>query len=517
MIEDIDYLYGHAVQETSQLYIDSASRDRRRDPHPSSYCVDLPVPFHNVYGLEILDASIPRTMYSIDAPNDGVVVLRARPEIAGEGDYEHVQLARRDYTISTLINELSDRLSQLNIAVSGVSVPPEAASRVQFSAQDPFAFDMDASTAAEALGFDEHASPAPADAAYVAERRTSQPLNKRIYGSSMQSTSISNVILGTVVSSQHAWPLSAATFAAQRLAPQGLRQALRSVLVWASSADGSPLPAGARLTWQIRSDEGGSPAPQPIATGSLYASGDGSAPLSGSVLDGDQWSLTWLQSGATYWLLVSDPDAASRAGGPAAVHFHPAAPSAPSQDGLYSVPQEGQLTPLGGAGAALVAQLQLAAKSFSIAAPGMVSMVGQRFILLRCPEIEQHLYGSQAYARFNPGQALFRLGVVGYAENRLDFFNVKYREFHPIARLSRLSFRFELPDGSLYDFKGVNHHLLVVVKYWMPRRKPQFVGSILNPNYDPDFMVSFGNRQALQEEGAGLYGDDDRDRVTITR
>ena len=116
-------------------------------------------------------------------------------------------------------------------------------------------------------------------------------------------------------------------------------------------------------------------------------------------------------------------------------------------------------------------------------------------------------YRSLAYSKYNLGLAKFRLGVVGYSENRLDFSKVPLREFHPIGKLSRLTLRFETPSGNLYDFKGVNHNITLSIHYLEPIQKVKFKQSILNPNYQGDF-IGYRFREDDQE---GDSDDQDED------
>jgi hypothetical protein len=127
-------------------------------------------------------------------------------------------------------------------------------------------------------------------------------------------------------------------------------------------------------------------------------------------------------------------------------------------------------------------------KSFVITPPGFLSLVGDRFIILRCPEIERNIFGSMAFGNHSPGIALFKMGCVGYSDSRFDFSTVDYKEFHPIGKLPKLTLRFERIDGTLYNFKSVNHHLLVVVKHYVARKVGGFKHSTLNPNYVTNFL-----------------------------
>ena len=69
-IEDINYLKNNSIKQNYTFLIDSTDRDRDKYPNPNKYVVDFTVPFKNVIGMEIIDASIPRTMYNIDYENN---------------------------------------------------------------------------------------------------------------------------------------------------------------------------------------------------------------------------------------------------------------------------------------------------------------------------------------------------------------------------------------------------------------------------------------------------------------
>lgn len=125
---------------------------------------------------------------------------------------------------------------------------------------------------------------------------------------------------------------------------------------------------------------------------------------------------------------------------------------------------------------------------WTVAAPGVVNLTGVRYILLRCPEIESHMHSSFAYGRFCPGIGLFKLSTnQETVQQRLDFVNFVKKPFHPIGRLKKMTFRFELPNGGLYDFKGVDIFMLMQIKYYAPQGSLA-TQSLLNPAYDPDYV-----------------------------
>jgi hypothetical protein len=138
--------------------------------------------------------------------------------------------------------------------------------------------------------------------------------------------------------------------------------------------------------------------------------------------------------------------------------------------------------------------------TFTIQAPGIVNLLGNRYIILRCKEFEDHLLGSHAYTKYSPGIGLFKLAAANndITHLRFDFVNLVRKPFHPIGKVSKLTIRFETQEGNTYDFKGVNHQLLFVMKYLVPSQKVKFAKSLLNPNYDPDFIKYMSNSRTIE-------------------
>lgn len=127
-----------------------------------------------------------------------------------------------------------------------------------------------------------------------------------------------------------------------------------------------------------------------------------------------------------------------------------------------------------------VEKMRLCDGEFRLTTPGVVNMTGERFVRVRCPEIEEYMNRSVVCSS---GIALVKLG------DNNDFKPIKTQTFFPIGKLNRLTFRFERRDGGLYDFKGVNNTLVVVVRYMVPFTDLAFQ-SELNPNYSPDVVIT---------------------------
>lgn len=137
---------------------------------------------------------------------------------------------------------------------------------------------------------------------------------------------------------------------------------------------------------------------------------------------------------------------------------------------------------------------------YIVTAPGIYSLIGDRYTILRCPEIEQHLYRSRAFERYTMGLGKFKLSALGYDnETSMDFTKLPMREFHPIGKLTHMSFRFERPDGQLYNFKGINHTLTFAIKYYEPADDKEFTNYQLNPDYNPNFMEYIQNQESSDE------------------
>jgi len=140
-------------------------------------------------------------------------------------------------------------------------------------------------------------------------------------------------------------------------------------------------------------------------------------------------------------------------------------------------------------------------------APGMMYLLGSKYLLVRCPEIEQHLYRSLAYTKYTTGLAKIRINSYGYNDEKTSFLKVPTREFHPIGKLSKITLRFETETGALYNFKGVNHNLVFAIYYYEPKQENIVKNSILNPDYNPNIL----NYLYKQEEQEGESDEEDED------
>lgn len=150
-------------------------------------------------------------------------------------------------------------------------------------------------------------------------------------------------------------------------------------------------------------------------------------------------------------------------------------------------------------------------ENFYLKSPGVVNLASENYIVLRCDEIESHLRGSYNIMNdISPGLAVINIDVQGYAQTKNEFISVKYKEFHPIGKLNSLNFRFiRKSDGELYDFKNVNVHFLLSIKFYRPKQQTFFQQSILNTDYDPNYLGYLKRTFEAEEEDS--TDDDDID------
>ena len=125
---------------------------------------------------------------------------------------------------------------------------------------------------------------------------------------------------------------------------------------------------------------------------------------------------------------------------------------------------------------------------YKVTSPGIVYFIGNKYIIMRCTEIEEHLYRSLSYSKNTLGLAKFRVDNVGLNNERLTITKLPVREFHPIGKLSKITLKFETNSGSLYDFKGVNHNIVFAIYYYEPTQMKTVEKSILNPQYKMNYI-----------------------------
>ena len=355
-IEDINYLKKNSIRQYYTFLVDSKDRNRRVYPEPAEYSIEFTTPFKNIIGLEVLDVSVPKTMYNIDVNNNKLYFYLATDgnnniniiydeegnEIYDKSIFTYIELEPGDYKTTTFIDALRILIKQVTgekLDILSVSTPSDLTNSIYFISQYPFILDMHRSTMAEVLGFDLYTNEKENLKEPMKKKYTFKEYNKKVNFEKLYHSTVNNV-------------------------------------------------------------------------------------------------------------------------------------------GLHI-----------------------------IKAPGMMYLIGYKYLLLRCPEIEEHLYRSLSYTKYNLGLAKIRINSYGYNDEKTSFLKVPLREFHPIGKLSRITLRFETESGELYDFKGVNHNIVFAIYYYEPKQEIMVTKSILNPEYNPNFI----NYLYKQEEQEGESDDDQED------
>lgn len=369
-MEDIDFLKKNSIKENYIFLVDSKERDIVSYPEPNTYVVNFETPFKNVIGIDIIDASIPRTMYSVDKYNNSLYYYISTRKTDGSGgfndgdivnngldpDYDEpapgfftkFEMELGDYSLQTFVpyfneimfnNSINDG-TNTPIQIINYSNPPELTNLIKFTCSNPFILNMYDSTLNETLGFSVNAKLQDDNIKYKFFLKYENNVKYKKY-------------------------------------------------------------------------------------------------------------------------------------------FH----------SIYN-PTTSQ---------------------YEITSPGIVFFIGEKYVILRSPEIEEHAFGSLSYTNYNLGIAKFKLNNVGYNDEIVDIGKISYREFHPIGKLSKLTFKFETSRGKIYDFKGVNHMITYSIYYYKPKLliSDEFA-PILNPNYKQNFnnYNYLNDEQELNEEDDDEYSRD---------
>lgn len=329
-IEDIDYLKQNSIKENYTFLIDSKDRNRKDYPDPNKYVIDFTQPFKNVIGLEVIDASIPRTMYSVDIYNNSLFYYINDDDLVNNG-YNNIttnsfpdismfnkfEMPIGDYSLQTFMPEFNRYMiiNNIPLQIKNVSNPPELTNLITFYSDKPFVLNMYNSTIAETLGFDLNIKNEPNKYKYF-DKYSKNEKYMKFYHSIYNET-----------------------------------------------------------------------------------------------------------------------------------------------DNVYE-----------------------------ITSSGTVYFIGEKYIILRCPEIEEHAFRSLSYSKYNLGIAKFRINSLGFNDEKIEITKMPVREFHPIGKLSKMTLKFETADGLPYDFKGVNHNLVFAIYYYQPKiHNTISFNPILNPNYKPNY------------------------------
>ena len=489
-MEDVGYMTEHGETESHVIFVDSSARDTVAYPNPASYVIPFDAPLKNVIGVEVLDSVIPATMYVIDTHNydmrfysiatNSAVPLHAvlQPHLTSYFKWwmeleTQPGLDSYDTDTTSVTNKGLLDVLDMRLAASYPSPPVITEPLVDVAGAPNFQRVMAVRPIAQYLA-GQGAIPAgftlgtykavdywlPAAFGYGTERAILDSENNEVV---------------MVTLAYRAAGTNALPFASHRVQyPSGNFGTYALFLGAGSSGDGGTVAATTDTT-----------------TG-------GTAYLTSVSTDPDRLQL--VQISATVWANYLGGDTAFMAwdmtcgmtrvlgflgslGDPGLLTLQPRANQSRKQ--FYTN------------------QVDMAAPTAFLAPTGLINLTGERYIILRCAEVEAGMFDQAVTGSLSTGIGLFKLPVPGsLREQRQDYVSVNKRPFHPIGRLDQLTVRMErgtLP-GTLYNFKGIDHLMVIVVKVLVPKRLGLAPSSQLNPNYDPDFL-RYNIRYRLRDRG----------------
>ena len=487
-MEDVQYMAKQAVEESYLLLVDSAQRDKNHDKHPNQYDVVFTTPFRNVVGVDIITASIPRTQYVVEN-NNNVFAYKLDTDTS----WTLVTLPVGDYPVTTLVNALNTQFAATNspLQIQALSQPATLRNKLQLYSTAPFSLNMSLSSMRRVLGFTEPPTVEVASSGAYDIPPGYIDTDPDVFLSNQSATT------GVGQTPAFAGPqasdgndqigLTSSRFVRERFTCVA-DGAVTTVALYAN-INGTLPSSDNKLNFVITD-----------MTGLEYASG--TVPVPNPVQPGlpaylsdainSQLSLT---SGSVYYIIFYDADIAGDGQENCYTLYATQLitsnnKNAISQGTAASYGEVSSWTPYVEEDYDMCMGVQVTPPMFQVTSPGLYDLTGERYINIRCKQIEDHMFGARAYEKHNVGMAKIDLGVFGYSDSRFDFSSLPPRRFHPMSKLNRMTFTFERPDGSLYDFKGVDHTMVVSIRYMVADRSKIGLENVrvLNPSYDPNLQ-----------------------------
>lgn len=516
MIEDIEFLTKNSIQDSYLFFVDSAQRDKEAHPTVSEYEVRFTEPFTNVYGLEVMDAMIPSTRYTIDVGRDTFkfhVALCNENIIINDDVWwstfnylygsksfrslvESVDPDANGYTsFITVFNRDDVVLQQSDISPTPSAYKACRVNKLSFSSNDITIYqDQQIDTNSESLYYNNDGAIYILQNAFVQTNTLTESLNNEdlFIDWSNQTVYVMAIDNITLVSYHN---LNITTFG------YGGRYEYSNPYIWftiSNICDKIEHGNYDIFTYQAYANA-------VIANYHAYTVDDTvyyypyndpgtSLPnilqntVYGNVERQSKYKYTIVTPNVRFYVNISKTSIAT------AIGFSSKSPSAGAT--LYY----NTVTKWPNKSDFVVTTVKRGLEHI-IVSPGVINLNGLAYVVLRCPEIESHMYNSFSYSQNCPGIGMFKLGALNQIINvRFDFVNFIKKPFHPIGKLPKLTLRFETTDGTLYDFKGVDHNMLLNVKFYVPRLKEPRHKFTLNPNYNPDYLEYMINQMRIEDE-----------------
>ena len=470
---DIQYLKSEGERFSSIIYVDSAKRNRVFFPTPQQYEVVFNEPFRNVFSVQVLDASIPRTHYNVDNHNNVLCYSVSDKEFTATLDIG-------DYTDVELVEAINAQM--VNITVDFLSSPSDRRKQLLFLSESPFCIKPFKTTMRELIGLDQ---------GFASQiDSVNDPANYRV---SLVNDTLGNTGVRATVTDAHM--VFYQRFSVSETGKIGTLEfnIYKNDTDLLNTNDFDLRVRVVRLSNQTTVAE-------TQAHSSTFADRVVLSDWvhSNQLLAGQQYVFVISTVNANYVhyelsvdIVSNDTQQLYFKQGVSAEFDLNAFFSQENTINKYSQQQQtvedvyfGITTDTVGVNMGLNCRVTTLRELHSLVPPGIYNLLGDRYIILRCKEIENHLMSSiKSFNAVNPetnsmeekqydtGIAKFKMSVVGFREERFDFNTLPPQEFHPIGKLTSLTFSFENQDGREYDFKGVNHTITLAINHYKPINK----------------------------------------------
>ena len=529
--EDVDFLKNNSTEESYIFYTDSRNRNKNLYPNPQQYRIDFTSPFQNVFAFDVLDASIPRTQYAVDTHNNTLIVGFTHKQDSEKS----VVIEPKDYTFTFLVQALNEAFlsNDLNIRVVSYSEPPELTNRLLFRSTTAFYINLLDSTINEIIGLDQMPLQDSFPEYTVTKDNSTHNIHSILFqafqsdgiypSSSIRfdtfeafssrllsvNDSLEFKFTDTIILKQDIYispendgvfeyPKSIAIYLAEQPTVNNMNQSPKTSvylildnqtaedryhsIVFAHNTSIVTDENVKKLDATYDIDKISIDIPDIDSTNRLVP-GNYILLLRFQSVDDNKTTIKFNSSPVKGSLFVNTSTSGSATNnifeelGEDALHAYL------TDD--YDV-QEGML------------MVTIEAREHAVHTlipPGIINLTGDQYCVLRSPEIEQHMHRNKGFETNTMGLAKFKLGNVGFDDTRFDFSSIPSRKFHPIGKLPSITLEFVGPNGNFYNFRGVNHTITFVLRYYIPKVK-EFTNYVLNPDYNPDYF------QYIQQESS---------------
>ena len=475
-VEDVEYLKKYGSKESHLFLIDSSKRDTTLWPTPAEYSIEFETPFRQVYGVDVIDATIPRTQYNVESFNnefkytllkyDGSTNV-ANSFIIEPADYEFNDFIEefREKAGTTILGEANLMQVSGTYKMDGRTTTRSLKNKMDIRCAHSFRVDPCSIAPVMGLFFDSTTK----EDAYTSFPTT----NPNALMETFRTADIATLSQTATSALKIRQPFVPKVVSGLYKMALDCKSTVDNLKCTAIVKDGNDVVYSDTVTFYVDIVPTTSPRTQ-----------QGVEIVFGWKTPFVMTRATVNDSNTKIYYVEIDVDI-DDTGGTLTVYGYnsPTAPFAQREDspgGAYSDISGFHMNN------------EMLAYAHVVRPPYLYNFTGDTYLQIRCKEIEQHLFRTRAYEKYNAGLAKIPLGIYGFTNQDFDYASFPPREFHPIGKLSTMTFRFERPNGQLYDFKGIDHTFAMVVRYYTIKDRP-FDTKILNPNYDPNILSYMNN------------------------